>query len=428
MAEAAPAEGLDLGITLAAAALLISAFPILAVSFSDRPGPYVVQTFLFWSDVPLMAVGLLRLPDLVRWLLRRRLDVVTALLAVLVALALSWAVHPSLRGGLQVLRVLGVAGAVLSVVRGGRVARRLLVGCLAVLTVAEVLVAVAQRTSGGAVGLRALGEQAEPLVAVGGAEAPMGTLVHPYLLAALALVCIGVLAAVIIRSPARSWASACVVAVAGIAVGLTYSRAALLAVFGLLVPLAVALRSRRTRPAALLVLAATVVGVGATVLVASDGWVGRVQEASTGSDLSRGRGDLTDQAVALIRRHPLVGVGTGQYVLAVEQDEAVAGRSSRALQPVHAVPLLLVAEAGLPAAAAMVLLAVALVRAAARAGDIGWALLLGFAPFLLLDHFPVTFPQGLVMTGAWLACLQVVGDRPSPIEVEPEEASTAVGL
>ena len=427
MAEAEPQPGADAvepGIVLAAAALLLAALPVVAVGFGQRSGPYVVQTYLFWSDLPLLALGLLRLPDLARRLLRRRLDVVTTFSVLVAALTVAWAVHPSIRGALQVLRLLGVAAAVLSATRSGPTGRRLLVGALAALTVTEVVLAVAQRVGGGPLGLGALGEQPEPLLAIGGGLAPQGTLIHPYLLAGLAVVLTSVLAAVALRVPGRARLCAAGIAVAGVAVGLTYSRAAVLALAGVLVPVILAVRSPRARSAAVSVLAAASLGVGVTALVVSDGWVGRAQETSAGTNVTSGRGDLAGQAFSLIRRHPLLGVGTGRYNLAVEEDQGVASQSVRELQPVHAVPLLLVAEGGLLVAAALLLLAVALVRAALRAGLVGWALLLGYVPFLLLDHFPVTYPQGLVMTAAWLAALQVASE-PDPGQGVPAEGLDA---
>ena len=405
MADSAGRDRPDPGVVLAAAALVLSAFPVVAVGFGDRPGPYLVQTYLFWSDLPLLALGVLCLPELTRRLIARRLDVVTAAGVLVAALAVAWAVHPSLRGGLQVLRFLGVAGAVVATLRGGPSGRRLLAGALACFTAAQVVLAVAQRAGGGPVGLAAFGEQEDPLVAIGGARAPQGTLVHPYLLAGLGIVTIAALAAAALHLPSRARVCAVAAGVAGVAVGLTYSRAALVALVGLVVSLALAIRRRGTRAAAVAVLASVVIGFGVTAAIASDGWVGRAEEAAAGSNLTRGRSELAEQAVSLLRRHPLVGVGTGRYVLAVEEDEAVAGLSTRVLQPVHAVPLLLVAEGGVLVALALALVAVALVRAARRGGAGGWALLLGYTPFLLLDHFPATFPQGLAITAAWLAAI-----------------------
>jgi hypothetical protein len=426
VAETAERPDVELGSVLAAAALILSAFPVVAIGFSDRPGPYFVQTYLFWSDLPLIALGLLRLPALGRWLLARRLDVVTAAIGLVGALTVAWAFHPSLRGGLQVMRFLGVAAAVLSVGRAGLTGRRLLVGTLAGFTVVQVGVALLQRLKGGPVGLGALGELSDPLVAIGGAEAPQGTLIHPYLLAGLAMVTIAALGAVALRQPKRVAACAGVAAVAAVAVGITYSRTGLLAVVAAMAVLAAGVASPRTRRPALALLVAVVVGSGATALLASDGWVGRAKEASTGTNVTRGRGELADQAFAVIRSHPLVGVGTGRYVLAVEEDEKVAGRSTRELQPVHAVPLLLIAEGGALATAALILLAMALARTALRGGLGAWLLLVAYTPFLILDHFPVSFPQGLAMTAAWLGALHALILEPSPTarpENDPAAAS-----
>lgn len=408
---------------LAAVALVLSAFPVVAMGFSHRRGPYVVQTYLFWSDLPLLALGLLCLPALVRTAWARRLDVVTAVAVLVGALTVAWAAHPSLRGFLQVLRLLGVAGAVLTAGRGSRTSRLVLGASFALFALFEVLVATLQRATGGPVGLRSLGEAPDPLLLIGGAEAPSGTFVHPYLLAGLAILAIAVLAAVALKAPHLHRACALGAAVAGIAVGITYSRMALLALAGIMVPLLFGLRSRSTRVAVLAVAAAVLIGTGLTALAASDGWVGRAEEAATGENLTRGRGELATQAFAVIRSSPLIGVGTGRYVLAVEEDPDLARRSARVLQPVHGVPLLLTAEGGILAAGALVLLAVAVVLAARRGGAAAWALLLAYVPFLLLDHFPVTYPQGLVMTAVWLAALTLLAGGGA--EAEGDEGTGA---
>src|SRR5437763_845073 len=82
-------------------------------------------------------------------------------------------------------------------------------------------------------GLNALGELKDPFWKFGSEVASQGTMVHPYVLAALALVAGVVFAVASVQR--RSWRLAAVAAVAVAPVGFTFSRAGLLGLAGALV-------------------------------------------------------------------------------------------------------------------------------------------------------------------------------------------------
>lgn len=106
---------------------------------------------------------------------------------------------------------------------------------------------------------------------------------------------------------------------------------------------------------------------------------------------------LNRAAVAMIRDHPLTGVGLNNFVPNLEKYSVITG-ASRFLQPVHNVPLLIAAEVGLPALVLLVtgywLLARALWRKRA------WLLLtiwLGITVTAMFDHYWWTLQHGLLL-------------------------------
>jgi len=86
-------------------------------------------------------------------------------------------------------------------------------------------------------------------------------------------------------------------------------------------------------------------------------------------------------------------------------DEALRRR----LLPTHAVPLLVAAESGAAAGAAVVVLLGALgLRVLRDRDDVAFGLYIALLPFWLLDVLPYTLPQGVILTGLWLGTLDVM--------------------
>jgi hypothetical protein len=395
-----------LGVVLAFAPLTV----LLDVGGGALGDDFGRRAWLFASDLPLAALVVAAGPAVVRRL-RTPWWVGRALALVAVLLAVAWAFHPSIEGALQVFRVAGavvVAGTVVEA--SERDSWRIV---LAVAAGGQAALALAQIVAGGHVGLTVLGEMDDPFYPVGDVSAPSGTLIHPYVLAAHALVAAGVLARRAVRQPGVWWLLAAGVAVAPM--GFTYSRAAALGAIGLVGALATgaalgrADRRRFGLPAVVLALVLAVsAGLGA------DGWSGRVAQttsAGTTSDLTTGRGELVRQALDIIGDSPITGVGPGRYVESLPEHAARNGIR----KPVHNVPLLLAAEGGVLAGLAAALVLVAAGWIAVRRGWAAVALWLAFLPLLLLDHMAYTFPVGLVLLGVWTGALDsgVRGRLPS---------------
>jgi hypothetical protein len=103
---------------------------------------------------------------------------------------------------------------------------------------------------------------------------------------------------------------------------------------------------------------------------------------------------MIDEAVTMIRRWPVAGVGTGRFMATRDAHPDIAALATED-QPVHNVPLLIAAESGAFGIAAMALLALALVRAARRR-PIAVVVLAALTGHVLFDHAPWTFGFGMV--------------------------------
>jgi O-antigen ligase len=306
--------------------------------------------------------------------------------------------------------VLAMIVAVLDLKRAGE--RAMVLGAMGGVAVFETVVAALQLIRHAPVGLNAVGEFKDPFWLFGTASAPQGTIVHPYILAGLALVAGFSLAIATTRTRDRTLLLAAATAVAVAPLGFTYSRAGVLGFAIAVLILATGLfRGREMRARYLPAVVALCVGAAVPALVWNAGWVSRTKQSVTarsGSQLSTDRGRLIREANALIADHPIVGVGPGRYVIALRDKYHQPDKKVGVFKPVHNLPLLLTAEGGIPAGLAMTALLVVVGWQAFRSGKWAFALYVAYLPFTLLDHFPYSFPQGLIITGFWLAGLNLL--------------------
>jgi hypothetical protein len=388
--------------------VFLSSFPVVLADLTpDAPRQFDFHALVFPADIAVLATIVVAVRSRVRL---PRLPAMAAIVGV--TLAAAWIAHPSTRGAETVIRWAGVVAIAAIADRASAV---MITGSWAVV---ESLIALLQKVHGGPIGLDIAGESALSFVHFGRALAPPGTLVHPYLLAGLAL-----MGATLLAGAARGRRTLLLAAtVAAAPVGFTYSRTALIALVLVLMCFAAA-----RFPAAVLALA---LGAGVPALLWSDGWIARAHDstgatasttASSSNGLDTARSALMRQSVDLIESSPVTGVGPGRYVTALRERGVDVRESGGVLKPVHNLPLLAAAEGGVAAGVAMVALLIGAGVCAWRGGWIGRALFVAFLPFCLLDHFPYTYPQGLVMMGLWLAALTTAerARRAAPLHNAP---------
>ena len=135
------------------------------------------------------------------------------------------------------------------------------------------------------------------------------------------------------------------------------------------------------------------------------------------NDLERGsieqRLSLDRSALSLIKRHPTLGVGAGNF----GEASLEAGLQAIFGEPAHSVPLLIVAEMGIPGAVAGLALTVGLLLALRR-NPAGLASCCALAVLMLLDHYAWTMALGRVIAWAPLAVVAAMGGRMAPYRSE----------
>jgi hypothetical protein len=404
----------QLTVILVALFLLLVQFPVVVTTLT-RGGPqaFDYQFPLFPSDIVLVPLIVLTAPDIVRRLRDRTLPRGAAVaLAIVAVMTAAFVVHPSVRGAGTLLRLTGVVAVAFVIATAAtRVERRVVFGAFALWATLQCGLAVAQRATGHHLGLGPLGEFPSPFYDFGAVKAPQGTMVHPYLLAGLAVLAGGVLTWMYISDRHRVWVIATAIAVAPVA--LTYSRAAAVSCAILLVGVAVdaAMAHERRR---WLTLAALTAGIVIPLAFSTAGWTERAHD-STGASVDSGRSHLIHQSLHLLREYPLLGVGPGRYVIVLHAEHTDPRPSGGVLKPVHNVALLAATEGGVVAGALIVFLYVVLGWRSWRAGPLVFTVFALYVPITMLDHFAYTFPQGLAMTAVWIGVLDLAAIERAPL-------------
>ncbi len=396
--------------------LILMPFPVILHRWG--PNSFDYGTMLFPVDLALVGLLAVGAAPLARRIRTGDAGAGTVLWACLAAvMSLAWLVHPSVRGLHTVVELWAVAvlaGTIAEALDGGLAT--LVVGSVGAIAILETAWATTQLATGSPLGLRRLGELPDPFLPfTASVKAPMGTMVHIYVLAALGLTAGALLAwrSLTAEHPAR-WQTAAAVAV--VPVGFTFSRTGAITLVVVLAGFVVAgVHSRRAGGARRFAGAALALCVGAGVPAAvwSSGWHSRATQttsATSAAQLTTDRFHLDHEAIDQIGANPVAGVGPGRYLASLKARWHVEpDRSVGIFKPVHDVVLLVTAEGGLLAGAVLVLLLGVVGWRALRAGPVALTLFALFVPFALLDHFNYTYAQGLVLTGVWLGVMDHVG-------------------
>jgi len=405
-------------VLLAALTIVLMPFPLVLRGFGNPKLTYDYVTIIFPVDLAFAALLITGFVPVARRVRARTAGPGTTLWATLaLVMSLAWLAHPSARGAHTVVELWGtavLAGTLAETIGTGLA--DLFFGTIAAMAALETGWATVQLVTGAGLGLTALGEDADPFLRFSGSVvAPMGSMVHIYVLAGFALVAGATLAwrATTADRPI-AWLVAAAVAIAP--VGFTFSRAGLAGFVLLVAGFGIqALRRGPLRRRAAAATLALCLGAGIPAVAWSAGWTSRADQtasARSGAQLTTDRTRLDHEAAAQISAHPLTGVGPGRYVIALKERYKVeADPNVKIFKPVHNLPLLAGAEGGVIALGVVVALFVALGWRSLRAGPLVTGIYLSYLPFCMLDHFAYTFPQGLVVTAIWLGVLDAAGGR-----------------
>ena len=386
--------------------------------------------------IPLTALLLLSVIDLAR---NPRLP--RATLSRLIAVTATWfvvafALNPSWRGVDALFHLAGAWAIWDTVVSARRHAQRIFLGALVTFGVLQAAIALAQRAGDGSAGIPMLEASGRGLTLRGGVMAVRGSFVHQYHFAGSVLVCTAA-ALVLLTLGTKPLARRLLlgaVLLLGVAVPMTFSRTAWLAIVPMIVVALVWLREEvwpavATWTVGLVI--GTVLSLDAIVERAQDTgalWTGSGRAPGPGSRRSfdTGRVELFQEGVDQISRHPLVGVGPANYVQALREHLRVADDPTVRVQPPHNVVLQFAAETGVLGGILTTALLVGLAVWAFRGGPLRVVAVLPLVPFFLLDLYAYTWQVGIVFCGMWIAVAQIAGRQPGSTSPQSAREKTQI--
>ena len=400
----------------------------------------------FFSLVDIFAVGLVAcgVMDAVRAVRAGQrwptTPVTRGLVAMLVAVMVAFAVHPSMMGAATLLHFSAAVTMARQIERRPQLVRPVVLTVLSITTF-EAIIAAGQFTGKRAVGLHALGELLDPFMRFGegpnAAMIPSGTMFNPNPLAGFCLLAVAIAAVSARRGLIGPVFGAFSAFASGVMVGLSSSVAAALAAAALAAMLVLASlagrdRSRGRRPV-LLVLAGFALGLALAVPAARDGWQVKGERTMQGVETAgNGRVALLRQALAMTERWPLTGVGPGRYMAERDANPEIAAIASEP-QPVHNFFALFVVESGLLGVLAIAYLGLQLLRGWKRNWVPTVIILAGVSGSLMFDHYLWLFTAGSVQIGVALGIIGAMGATKVSVSVpgtvlQAHEAGASQGM
>ena len=227
-----------------------------------------------------------------------------------------------------------------------------------------------------------------------------GTIPHPNILAGFVLITLLGPAGLFLINKKPNYAALVLFALGVILIGLTFSRSAWLGLISFIFVLM--LKSKYLELKRLLLLIATaILTIVLTLYPLRDLVFTRVSNAPVQTEqLSAfGRSWLTEQAVQMIREHPLTGVGIGSFVIELSR-YAVEGAI---IEPVHNIFLLVGAELGIIGLVITVSLFAAIALKISRVQTpraiLASATIAGLGVISLFDHYLWSIAPGRLMLG-----------------------------
>jgi O-antigen ligase len=181
---------------------------------------------------------------------------------------------------------------------------------------------------------------------------------------------------------------------------LTFSRSAWLALVAFLLLLAVKFKYLN-RVKLLLLISACLMTIALSLYPLRELVLTRVSNAPVQTEqLSTfGRSWLNQQAMDMIRQHPITGVGLGSFVLEL----GVYAIQGAIIEPVHSLPLLVGAELGLPGSILIIGLFLSIglqiIKAQTAQSILASATITGLGMISIFDHYLWTLAPGRLMLG-----------------------------
>jgi O-antigen ligase len=228
-----------------------------------------------------------------------------------------------------------------------------------------------------------------------------GTLPHPNILGGLVLVTLLGPTSFFLTGRRRNYPALILLSLGIVLVILTFSRSAWLGLIVFFVLLV--LKAKHFDRSKVFLLASTAALTTILVLFPlHDLFFTRISSASTVETETMsmaGRSWITQQALSVIREHPLTGLGIGSFVINLANTAA----KGAPIEPVHNIFLLAFAELGVVGLILFVVLFASVARSIIRSTSpraiLAGALLAGLGTVSLFDHYLLTIAPGRTMLG-----------------------------
>ena len=227
-----------------------------------------------------------------------------------------------------------------------------------------------------------------------------GTLPHPNILGGFALISLLGSAGLFLANKKPNYSALVLFSLGIILIGLTFSRSAWLGLIAFIAIL-VFKSNHFDRKQLFLLVSISVLTITLTLYPLRDLVFTRISNAPVATEqLSTfGRSWLSEQALAMMREHPLTGVGIGSFILELA-DYAIEGAS---IEPVHNIFLLAGSELGIVGLLLVICLfisiALIIVKTQKPKAILASATLAGLGVISLFDHYLWTLAPGRIMLG-----------------------------
>ena len=227
-----------------------------------------------------------------------------------------------------------------------------------------------------------------------------GTLPHPNILGGLVFITLLGPASLFLTSSKPNYPALILLCLGIFLIGLTFSRSAWLALIAFVFILTLKLKYLDSKRFFLLILSISLTAILA-LYPFRDLVFARIgnSEISTEQNSILGRLWFTRQAMDMIQKHPVGGVGIGSFVLELSKT-AVDGAP---IEPVHNILFLETAELGLIGLTVIVSLfisiAISIIKLKSPKATLAGATLIGFGVISLFDHYLWTLAPGRLMLG-----------------------------
>jgi O-antigen ligase len=339
--------------------------------------------------IPFFLLALLGLWALASWVASKKRSPATPL-ALSASAFMTWiiianVIHPYARIATTLINVTVAIVAALGMKRLSQVGEsRLTIRTVFGFICIQSIVSILQLRANRAVGHGYFAESEAGFRRVAGQLSPSGTLGHANQLGIYSAVAVAITLALFANHELRRLDRSLVLVVAffgSALVGLSMCRSAIVSLAIVVALTFGSKQRRRLAPVGLMML----LTVAATGVVRSDGWTQRAETSFSGAEeAGSGRMALNRQAVAIWRLDPVVGVGPGGYLDAIEANPDIKSLSQETLV-VHNVWLYVLAALGAVGAALVSALILTIVQRSIKGGLWSVGLLLSIAPLLLLD-------------------------------------------